>query len=248
MSASPDVPAQQAAGDSPAGFDASSLPDADMEPADGEGATAAARALHADRLIEVAAVILLGMGTMLAAWSGYQSALWNGIQADDYVRGSGTRVEATKATTQAGQERIYDSQVFSQWLNADDAGNARLATIYERRFRDEFRVAFLAWLKTDPRDNLDAPPGPLFMPEYVQAKAQEAAILEQQAQDLIEAGEAANDVSDRYVLFTVIFATVLFLAAVSDRFRWRKARLGVLAIGAALAVFGAIGLILLPIA
>jgi hypothetical protein len=103
-------------------------------------------------------------------------------------------------------------------------------------------------LKTDPLNNLDAPPGPMFMPEYVQAKAQEAAILEQQAQDLIEAGEAANDVSDRYVLFTVIFATVLFLAAVSDRFRWRRARLGVLAIGAALAVFGAIGLILLPVA
>ena len=165
------------------------------------------------------------MGTLLAAWSGYQSALWNGIQADDYVRGSGTRVEATKAATLAGQERIYDSQVFSQWLNAYDAGNTHLATIYEHRFREELRVAHRAWLATDPFTNPDAPPGPMFMPEYVQANAQSADALEEAAQDLVEVGEAANDVSDRYVLYTVVFATVLFLAAVSDRFRWRKARL-----------------------
>ena len=88
----------------------------------------------------------------------------------------------------------------------------------------------------------------MFMPEYVQANAQSADALEEAAQDLVEVGEAANDVSDRYVLYTVVFATVLFLAAGSDRFRWRKARLGVLGIGAALAVFGAIGLVLLPVA
>lgn len=208
----------------------------------------AARALRADRLIEIAAVILLGAATLLAAWSGYQSALWNGIQSDDYVRGSGERVEGTKASTLAGQERLYDSQVFSQWLNAYVTGETRLTRIYERRFRDEFRVAFEAWLKTDPLNNPSSPPGPLFMPEYVQASARDAETHEAKAAELIVAGEDANDVSDRYVLYTVVFAAVLFLAAISDRFRWRKARIAVLAIGTALAALGALGLVLLPIA
>ena len=149
-------------------------------------------AKHADRILEVAAVVLLGAGTVLAAWSGYQSSLWNGIQAGDYVRGSGERVEATRATTAAGQERLYDSQVFSQWINAYDAGNERLAGIYERRFRQEFRVAFQAWLKTDPFTDPNAPPGPLFMTEFVQASAQEGDRHEAAAADLIAAGEAAN--------------------------------------------------------
>jgi hypothetical protein len=203
--------------------------------------------VHADRVLEVAAVILLGVGTLLAAWSGYQSSIWNGIQAGDYVRGSGERVESTRASTLAGQERLYDSQVFSQWLNAYDVGNAKLAAIYERRFREEFRVAFQAWLKTDPFNSPSAPPGPLFMAEYVQASALAADAHSAKADAFIKAGEDANDDSDHYVLFTVIFATVLFLAAVTDRFRWRPTRIAVLLIGVALAVFGLIGLLQLPI-
>jgi hypothetical protein len=55
---------------------------------------------------------------------------------------SGLRVESTKAYTRAGQNLVFDSQVFSQWLNAYAVGNTALATIYERRFRAEFRPAF----------------------------------------------------------------------------------------------------------
>ena len=223
-------------------------PDRADEPRDAQGEALAPRSRHADRLIEVAAVILLGAGTFLAAWSGYQSSLWNGIQSDDYVRGSGWRVEATRASTLAGQDRLYDSQVLSQWLNAYAAGDTRLATIYERRFRDEFRVAFDAWLQTDPLNNPDAPAGPLFMPEYVSASAQLADADEAKAADLIAEGEDANETSDHYVLFTVIFATVLFLAAIAERFHWRKARVAVIGIGAGLLAFGAIGLAQLQIA
>ena len=157
-------------------------------------------------------------------------------------------MEATRASTQAGQDRLYDSQVFSQWLNAYDAGNTHLASVYVRRFREEFRVAWTAWLRTDPNTNPNAPPGPLFMPEYVQAAARTAELHEAQAAALIDAGQLANDVSDHYVLHTVVFATVLFMAAIADRFRWRRARLAVLSIGATLAVFGAIGLLQLPVA
>jgi hypothetical protein len=34
-----------------------------------------------------------------------------------------------------------------------------------KRFTPEYRVAFDAWLKLDPLNNEDAPPGPRFMPE-----------------------------------------------------------------------------------
>ncbi len=208
---------------------------------------AAASARHSDRVIEVIAVILLGAGSLLAAWTGYQAARWNSVQAADYVKGSGLRVESAKASTQAGQDRLYDSQVFSQWLNADEAGNTRLAAIYERRFRPEFRVAFQAWLKTDPFNDPNAPAGPLFMAEYVDASAQKADGLEAQAATLIQAGQDANETSDRYVLHAVIFATVLFLAAIADRFRWRPARVSVLIIGMAVLGFGLVGLAQLPI-
>ncbi len=249
-STEPDVEMGRPASGPAPGAPATSDPDApgsdarSKEPID---ARQPPRVVRTERVLEVAAVILLGIGTLLAAWSGYQASIWNGIQAGDYVKGSGERVESTRASTLAGQERLYDSQVFSQWLDAYDIGNAKLAAIYERRFRDEFRVAFQAWLKTDPFTSTTAPPGPLFMAEYVQANAVSADAHSAKAEAYIKAGEDANDDSDHYVLFTVVFATVLFLAAVTDRFRWRPARIAVLVIGASLALFGSIGLLQLPI-
>jgi len=209
--------------------------------------TARARVLHVDHVLELIATIILGAATIATAWSGYQAALWNGVQATDYVQASGSRVESTRASTLAGQQQLYDSQVFSQWLNAHVAGNEQLAAIYQRRFRDEFRVAFKAWLATDPFTNANAPPGPLLMPQYIQAKAQEADQLEAKAAATLEAGQEANATSDRYVQFTVIFASALFLAATSDRFRWRSTRIAVLAMAIVALTFGLINLAELPI-
>lgn len=207
-----------------------------------------ARGIQGQRRLELFAVILLGAGTLLAAWSGYQAAKWNGRESGEYVRAATLRVEATRATTKAGQERLYDSQVFSQWLNAFDAGNTDLATIYERRFSPEFRVAFDAWMETDPFNDPTAPPGPLFMPQYVQSAALESDRLEAEAGEAITNGHEATDISERYVGNTVVFAIVLFLAAVSDRFHWRNARLGVLVIASGLLVFGLWGMVQLPLA
>lgn len=205
-------------------------------------AASVASGIRGQRRLELFAVVLLGAGTLLAAWSGYQAAKWNGRESGEYVRAATLRVEATRAITTAGQERLYDSQVFSQWLNAFSAGNTDLATIYERRFSPEFRVAFDAWVETDPFNDPSAPPGPLFMPQYVQSSANEGNRLEAEAGEAITSGHEATDISERYVGNTVVFAIVLFLAAVSDRFHWRNARFAVLVIAAALLVFGLWGI------
>lgn len=207
-----------------------------------------ARGNRGRRWLELFAVALLGAGTLLAAWSGYQAAKWNGRQSGEYVRAATLRVAATRATTTAGQQRLYDSQVFSQWLNAFDAGKTRLATIYERRFSPEFRIAFDAWLKTDPLNDPTAPPGPLFMPQYVQSSASEGDRLEAEAAEAISNGQEDTDIGERYVGSTVVFAIVLFLAAVADRFRWRKSRLAVLLIATGLLVFGLWGIAALAMA
>ena len=82
----------------------------------------------------------------------------------------GSRVTAEGLATLAGQERIYDSDTFNSWLGAKLDGKGEAAEFFERRFRDEYRPAFAAWLGTDPFKNAHAPPGPIFMPEYHNAK------------------------------------------------------------------------------
>ena len=85
--------------------------------------TEGTRTISRDHLFEIVAAIMLGVASVAAAWSGYQAALWGGVQSADYVRASGYRVESTKASTASGQDRLFDSQVFSRISLAADRGD-----------------------------------------------------------------------------------------------------------------------------
>jgi hypothetical protein len=200
-----------------------------------------------EHLLEVIAVAILATATVVTAWSGYQATSWNGVQSRDYVSASGLRVQSSEAYTRAGQNVLFDSQVFSQWLNAYAAGNAALATIYERRFRPEFRPAFEAWLATDPLHNPAAPPGPLYMPQYVSADAQRSDDLAKQADTMFASGQQATQTSNSYVLNTVFLASALFLAGISGRFTWRRARIAILATSGLALALGVVNLLRLPV-
>src|SRR3954447_26258587 len=119
-----------------------------------------------ERMLELAAVLLLSLTTLATAWSGYQAALWSGEQSQDYAQASTNRVKGQQEFTRAGQLRIDDLTLFDNWLDARAAGKTELARIYRRRFRPEFNPAFRAWLAQRPLTNPRAVPGPLYMPQY----------------------------------------------------------------------------------
>src|SRR5207248_3050763 len=121
-------------------------------------------------VIEIIEALILALVAVATAWSGYQAAQWAGKRAENYAQASRLRVTAEGLATLAGQERIYDSDTFNSWLAAKLDGKAQPAEFFERRFRDEYRPAFTAWLNTEPFNNAQAPPGQTIMPEYHNAK------------------------------------------------------------------------------
>jgi hypothetical protein len=155
-------------------------------PSEGEPIT---RQERNERWFEVATGIVLAIVAVAAAWSGYQSARWGGVQSERYTQASAKRVESTRASTLAGQHTLYDLNLFNQWLNAHAAETAQLAKTYEQRFRPEFRPAFEAWLATDPFNNPNAPPEPLYMPEYKVKEEEDAKKLETEAAQLSAQGK-----------------------------------------------------------
>src|SRR6266480_1218291 len=132
-------------------------------------------------VIEIIEAAILALVAVATAWSGYQAAKWAGNRAEQYAKASRLRVTAEGLATLAGQERIYDSDTFNSWLTARLDGKAEAAEFFERRFRDEYRPAFTAWLKTDPFNNVQASPGPIFMPEYHNAKHEQFLGLNKEA-------------------------------------------------------------------
>src|SRR5207302_6328407 len=121
----------------------------------------------------------------------------------------------------AGQERIYDSDTFNSWLAAKLDGKAHAAEFFERRFRNEYRPAFAAWMSTDPFNNAQAPPGPIFMPEYHNAKHEQFLGLNKRAAEVADQGTKSGETGDHYVSITALLAIVLLITAIEQRFHFK---------------------------
>ena len=135
------------------------------------------------------------------------------------------RVTAEGLATLSGQERIYDSDTFNSWLAAKLDGKKEAAEFFERRFRDEYRPAFAAWMSTDPFNNAQSPPGPIFMPDYHNAKHEQFLGLNKQAAEMADQGTKSGQTGDQYVRITVLLATVLLITAIGQRFRFKTVRI-----------------------
>jgi hypothetical protein len=195
---------------------------------------------------EIFEVIILALVAVATAWSGYQAAKWDGREAFLYGESTRFRVEASEAATLGGQQRIQDISTFNTWIIAHAQGQDRIAELYVQRFSPEYKVAFDAWLATMPFTNPDAPPGPSFMPEYHNAQTEHAAVLNEQATAAFDEGTHSRENAERYVRQTVLFATVLFLIAISQRFTYRAVRRTATVIAAAVMLVALVGVVTLP--
>ena len=211
-----------------------------------EGGRAAAARTRADEIVEIVEAVLLAVVAIATAWCGYQAARWDGRQAELYGHSSTVRNEADQALTLGGQQRLLDVTTFNTWIEAQSEGRDELATLYERRFSPEFRTAFDAWIALDPFSNQDVPPGPSFMPEYVNPLLEQGAELNHVAERLFDEGTTARHHADRYIRTAVVLASVLFLLVLSQRFKIRRVRLGVLVVAIALMTYGLISIVAFP--
>ena len=147
--------------------------------------------------IEILEAVILALVAVATAWSGYQAAQWAGKRAQQYAEATRLRITGEGLVTLAGQERIYDGDTFNAWVAAKLDGKEEAAEFFERRFRDEYRPAFAAWLRTDPFKNAQAPPGPIFMPEYHNAKHEQFLGLNKKATKVAEQGTKSGETGDQ---------------------------------------------------
>ncbi len=184
-----------------------------------------------DRVLSIIEAVLLAVVALLAAYTGYASAKWGTESSVRLATASAARTEANRAALNAQDTKNFDSTTFNAWFTAYVAGNEPAQTVAERRFRPPFKVAFDAWLATDPFHSSSAPPGPTYMPQYKQPQLAVAAALDTKAAEQYAAGVEAGANSDSYVRDTIYLATILFLIGISGHFRFFRIRLGLVLLG-----------------
>jgi hypothetical protein len=199
-----------------------------------------------DRVLSITEAVMLSVVAVIAAWSGFSAAKWSTESSVKLAEASSTRTKANRAELEGNQIRTLDSVSFNAAFAALIGHDANAFRIAVKRLRPGYRPAFDAWLATHPLTNLNAPPGPAYMPQYRIAQEQQGRMLERQADQHFKDGEHAGSTSDKYIRITVFLATVLFLIGISSHFPRHSGRYGLIALASVLLVVSIVQLLNLP--
>ncbi len=175
-------------------------------------------------LQELLVTVLLVVAALGTSWSSYQATRWNGEQAAAAGRTNAIRIDAARAQGQAQAQTQVDVATFIAWAEADRRGDDGVADFFVKRFREEFRPAYDAWIATEPLTNPEAPETPFAMDEYAVAARDAAKRLDATAEK--SAAQVRLDIqrSSNYVLTVVLYAVVLFFAGMSTRIQNKRLR------------------------
>ena len=199
-----------------------------------------------DRVLSITEAVMLSVVAVLAAWSGFSAAKWSTESSVKLAEASSTRTKANRAELEANQIRTLDSVSFNAAFAALVAKDSNAFRLAVKRLRPGYRPAFDAWLGTHPLTNLNAPPGPAYMPQYRIPQEQQGRTLESEADTHFKDGEHAGSTSDKYIRITVFLATVLFLIGISSHFPRHSGRYGLIALASVLLVVSVVQLLSLP--
>jgi len=188
----------------------------------GEALRTRGRMEAVERRLELWAVVLISVASLLSAWCAYQSARWGTAQAQLYARANASRVESLRQSGVANRQTMVDINLFVNYESALFAKDKGFAGFISARFPERLKTAVRAWLATDPLKNAHAPSSPFVMTQYRLQAQDQADELELQARSNFDAAVKANETGDRYILMTVLFASVSFLAGVGSKFDSRS--------------------------
>lgn len=190
---------------------------------------------RADKLIELIAVLLLGLTTMGTAWCAYQATQWSGQSADLGRQAAQQSVENARLFGLATQTIAYDSMTVAQYAQAVSDGNTRLRAFYRASvIRPDFLPTLNRW---EAQVRAGQAPVPLGQdPEYLATQLapyeESVAVSAETSRQSQEAGATAS----AYVSVTILLAVSLFFAGVVSSFRYQAAR--ALLLAASLAMLG----------
>jgi hypothetical protein len=203
------------------------------------------------RLFDSWTAVILAVAAVATAWASFQASQWSSVQADAQAASAIARADAGRASTQAIEATIVDSQMWLSWVAAVDAGQRARADFLDNRFSPELAAAQREWVAGVRLDDngvpVVVPPGtPFDLPSYVVPEQVTADTEAARAEALLEEAGTASVTSTQFVLVAVLLALVLFFASVATKFSNPKVQVVLTASAILLLAFGLIRLLLLP--
>jgi hypothetical protein len=199
-------------------------------------------------MLEMLAVLLLGLATVATAWSGYQSSQWSGNETTEARNATNQRIESSRLFSLASQKVAYDAGIVAQYAQAAANEQTKLmAFIRANLVRPEFLPTLDAWEAAVKAGGGQA--ANLFTnTEYLNAQFKPSKDAQAIGDAASLRSEEASKHSSDYILITLVTATALFFAGVTTSFKSPLARLLLLAIAGLTLAYAASRLVSLPVA
>jgi hypothetical protein len=195
-----------------------------------------------DRIVDVASVVLISVAAVLTALCGYQSGRWGGQQARFYASANASQLRSAKAADRANVLTAIDVAVFLHYVDAVHANDTAETDFLYARFRPEMKRAMRAWLATKPLQRPGAPSSPFVMPQYQLKTRAEAGAYDALASASFASAIDATHHADDFLLLTIIFAGVSFLAGISTKMLYPRHAF-VVGVGVIALVYGLVRLV-----
>ena len=203
--------------------------------------------LRGDRILEILAVLLLGVTTIGTAWCGFQSSRWTGTQTDLAREASDGRVEASRLFNLASQRVAYDSLIATQYAQARVEANERLSQFYRQTLaRREFLPTLDRWESTLQAGG--QPTNLLQDTDYLNSQLAEYEKAEREAEEKSARSAEAGNYADDFIVTTILLAVALFFCGVFSSFRYRPAQVLLLLAATATVAVAASRVMVLPVA
>ena len=177
-----------------------------------------------DRLLELVAVVLLGITTVGTAWCGFQATRWNG-ESSDLTRAAATqRIEGSRLFGLATQRVTYDSAVVAKYAEATLEGNAKLVQFYRQSVvRPDFLPILDRWEAAAKAGKASV--GVFEDKDYLAGQFADYNKTVVAAEQAARESQEADDIAEAYVGTTILLAVALFFAGVTSSFLSRFARI-----------------------
>ena len=190
--------------------------------------------------LALAAAILLGIAAVLTAWSAYRESLTSDLVLKNYSEQQAAIALANDAYIRAGQERQQELALFLDaalaGVAASEDGNTVVYDYLTEGIMSPELFSAFAWWRDEPEETSPATPfvpeNPAFANLTSEVLLAEGQALDEQAETLRVAAEAADANSDRFDLANVFFAVVLFIAGLTTIVQRRSIQIGFLALSA----------------
>jgi hypothetical protein len=194
--------------------------------------------------LELVAVVLLSMTTILTAWTAFQASKWGGQMSISFSQASTQRIEAARLDGTADQRAAIQVSLWTQWVTAEGAGDADLAAFLVDRFPEPLATAHADWLAVGGAES--EVPSPFAMPSFALPERAAAEEADARADGLFARALSNNQRGDDYTLLTVLFASVLFFSAMSGRVAALRSQQALLGLAIVLALAGIALLVSFP--